>query len=513
MNAALREGLRLRAIRQNFEPIRIRLERGIPIHRDALLWTSVSLPGDQSQPLGVLLGSPRETPDFIACDAARGREALVLFFAAICEKIERHIDRSDSFFQLVVSDTADVRHLVSTALRAGKIGPSDPWDDTVRKRDGRHYDPLVIARARRLAFLLAHLAIVRYAQSYQAGLVVLTDVLADHVATAISDQERQHLGIHLAYASPGLSYADRQAAAARTIKFPSDHRLLGAYDDDITRALQELRDPNLSPAEKLRKTPAYHDLLIRILRDLRAQQETALDLLSSFPDGGPAANYLSSVESENFTHFRARHESLKTECCYTDPKSDRKMLVNPIRSLTDRRGVTTSIRAFVRQEHFFEAADAAMIRKDPIVRASAILDGKVVRTRVTRVEIVGRSTLLYLATKQEIAEFEVGDDVEILDWPTHDPRGEFLSAEGTIKDVALQGAVVAYTLRIGRSVSLPVGAVLELASKVFASAQIFEVSERRLMKTPWTHSDETALPPVAIHAHQNDRVADLFNRL
>jgi hypothetical protein len=250
------------------------------------------------------------------------------------------------------------------------------------------------------------------------------------------------------------------------------------------------------------------------LNPLRSLHEEAFDILRSFETDGAGAEYIQEVEEKAFAAFKQHLASERAESHYVDKRTNKKMLPNPIRHLTGRQSVKPSIGAFIRQEQFHEVDDNAMVRKDPIARAGAILEGSVVRGRVRGHEIAGKYSVIEIVTEQEIAEFEEGDEVEILDWETvHQPGGEFSTAEGTIETLMVEGTAIVYSLKLKRIVSLKRSANVELAQTAFSGSQIFKVSQKRMTQMPWTHSDEIVPPSVARYPSSQDRVAELFGKL
>lgn len=403
MHAAIREGLRLRAIRNNQETFAFRNERRIPLNEQTLIWTALTSPGDQSSLMGLLLGSRSEEPVLYLCNNLQNYDDVGKMYSMIANDISERL-KERPWLQIAVGTPSDAKSLASFTESVGAFGNSN-FSKSLRK-NGLPWNGEDIMLARKLGAFLANVAIIRPANPYQAALVILSSELAEHYATPISDQERGHLGIHLAWIR-GITRESCENQANIAIQNIFNHQPVGTLDEIITEAKELFKVSQ--------DTKELHEIITTSLRKIRALQEEAYDLLVRFPEGTCSA-WFNEVETNS--HTRARELIKKSIKELNESYENKKKLPMTTGYIVGSKKVGSRISRFLRQEKSLENDSLAMLGVDPVARAGGKIEGDVLFGTIESCEQTTEryaKWIIVIKTKQPLIAMDEGDKIDVLD--------------------------------------------------------------------------------------------------
>lgn len=477
MHAMMREGLRLRSIRLQ-DSFPFRRERRIPLDTRSILFTFLTAPGNPSLILGVMIGARHETPNIYIVESDT-YVAYSTLYAEIADDMARRMD-DDAPPQIIVGSRSDAKALAAIADSLGSWSTKYP---TVEQ----------LIAIRGFGARLAYPTIVRAAVAHrQAALITLADELSEHYATPISDSEREHLGVHLAWLRAG-SPGERTHAAAKALQDISDHQPLGTLDDTITATRDRLykAQKNTDNVEEIREArETFQALILNVLQSLRRLQEEAFDLLYVFEEG-PCAQWFRTRERDLFQHARrnqqrclaALNASARGADGYTHPIRTTGWIVG---SMSPEQKIT---RLYL-QEYHQKLDDSALLEYDPILRAGGRVSGEIFTGHIVEsVETeLNRKTVWHVSvqTNQQQVALDEGDRVRILD---RNIKGRVAREPGLEEDPI-------YSFIFERNPGEP-GTILEIAEEPFRG-KIREMHQRRIGRPPRRQVPEGQIPDPAV---------------
>ena len=403
MHATIKEGLRLRSIQMGKKPFVFRNERRIPLNTLTILWTSITVPGNPGAILGVLIGTRHEEGNLYLCEDPKSVDAIGQMYALIAKDIDEKA-KNREWIQIAVGTRSDAKALASLVEASGNFGPDKPWEKT--RPNGKVWHTPMVARARMLGSVLANPVIIRPSTHNQASLIVLTEELAEHYATPISDQERANLGVHLAWLRE-KSLNNKEMEAVKAFENSNDHRPLGELDEKITNAIKHLKET--------RDNKPLQEIVRETIKKLRLLQEEAYDFLINIPDGSSSKWF---HEKEKNAHEGALRSIRNSLTIMSDAINKKEPLMHTTNYLAGSRKSDARVKRFLRQEHAFERDNMQMIRIDDVLRAGARIEGEVLVGKInTCMETPSKRTewIIEIQSNQSILALDENDNIEILD--------------------------------------------------------------------------------------------------